>query len=282
MRIVRTSAALALAGVLVAAPARAQREPAPSGPELRALRSRMKSLADSMREYGPSESFARYFPREGAWVWRQTLHGAPNGDRVATWSFPAAQTIDALSSTGPLCPSFFRGGGEVGTGETTIAGRLSAPGRWRWMGLRFVPPGAPATSPTFVEWRREGGEWVISALGDEESWIEPAPETLRTQLRRSPTAGPPLSLPLPQTELVAAAEPWFRSDGMIWIDGLRRVKYGLPRRLDSGDVTRIGWIDGVPVYAEPAAAATAEVVYIPVDREGSFQPYYRSDNYDCR
>jgi hypothetical protein len=30
---------------------------------------------------------------------------------------------------------------------------------------RFVPPEEPDDSRTFVEWRREAGRWVISAIG---------------------------------------------------------------------------------------------------------------------
>jgi len=44
-------------------------------------------------------------------------------------------------------------------------------GAWRLVGgNRFVPPGAPASSRTFVEWRQEGNRWVISAFGDE--WFQ--------------------------------------------------------------------------------------------------------------
>jgi hypothetical protein len=39
---------------------------------------------------------------------------------------------------------------------------------WRRVrGNRFVPPGASASSAIFVEWRREGDRWVVSAFGDE-------------------------------------------------------------------------------------------------------------------
>ncbi|HEX9939091.1 MAG TPA: hypothetical protein VGB15_18255 [Longimicrobium sp.] len=41
---------------------------------------------------------------------------------------------------------------------------------------RFVPPGAGASSPTFVEWRREGGRWVIAAFGEETFARDPLPE----------------------------------------------------------------------------------------------------------
>lgn len=34
-----------------------------------------------------------------------------------------------------------------------------------------MPPFASASSPIFVEWRREGDKWVINAFGDE--WFDP-------------------------------------------------------------------------------------------------------------
>ena len=46
-------------------------------------------------------------------------------------------------------------------------------------------------------------------------------------------------------------------------------------------MTRIGWVAGVAVYVEPSAVATAEVIYVAVDHEGAFQPYYPMSNYDC-
>ena len=283
-RVRRWTAALLAAplGLLATAAVAQERSPALSAAEVRALGSRMTALADSMRGYADSESFADWFPREGSWVWRQTLHGAPEGDRVLTWRFPAAQTVEALSDTGPLCPSFFRGGGEVETFPTTIAGRLSRDSaRWRRVGLRFVPPGAPASSPTFVEWRREGGRWVISELGDEDEYAEPEqePDAPRTIVRRSRETGPLLALPLPKDDRylgsVAGRE-------ILWIDGGRRVAYGPPVHLGNGDVARIGWVEGVAVYAEPRAAATAEVIYVALDGEGAFQPYRTASNYFCR
>jgi hypothetical protein len=286
MRAVRRLAAALLAaplGLVAAAGVAQERSLAPSAAELRALSARMAVLADSMREYGPSESFAEWFPREGSWVWRQTVHGAPGGDRVATWRFPAAETVGALSPTGPLCPSFFRGGGEVGTGETTIAGRLSdESARWRRIGRRFVPRGASASSPTFVKWRRERGRWVISAFGDEDTYVQPRPEAPRTVVRRSPVTGPLLALPLPKGDRYAATAPWFLASPVLWLDGLPRIAYGPPARLGNGDVTRIGSVEGVAVYTEPSIAATAEVMYVAVDDEGTFQPYYPMSNYYCR
>jgi hypothetical protein len=275
--------ALALAVALGAVPACGQaREPALSPSEVRALVARMRTLADSMREYGPNESFAAFFPRRGSWTWMPTVRKAPDGDRTGSWHFLASQTVEALSSTGPLCPSFFRGGGEVGTTPTTNAGWLSDEKRgWRRVGRRFVPRGEPASSPTFVEWRREDGEWVIAAFGDEDTWFPPQPPPNDPLVRRS-AAGPLLTLPLPADGRYAGSAPWFLSHERIRLDGSMRVKYGLPRRLENGDVTRIGWIEGVPVYTEPDDAAAATVIYVAVDAEGTFQPYYPASNYYCR
>ncbi|MFL5386959.1 MAG: hypothetical protein ACJ8GN_31075 [Longimicrobiaceae bacterium] len=280
----RRAIALVFAAAVVAAPARGQsREPALSPAEVRALDARMRTLADSMREYGDSESFAAFFPRRGSWSWTRYLRGAPGGDRAQSRRFRAEETVEALSDSGPLCPSFFRGGGEVETSSTSIAGWLSDTGRgWRRFGRRFVPRGSPASSPTFVEWMREDGRWVIAAFGDEDTWSPPPPRPDYPAVRRSPTVGPPLKLPLPADGRYAASAPWFVSDGPISINGRLRLKYGLPRRLGDGDVTRIGWIEGVPVYVEPSDADAATVIYVAVDAEGTFQPYYPGSNYSCR
>lgn len=282
-RIHPSMAVLAVIGICLATAGQAQaRGERPSGADVRALWSRMSALTDSMRDFGPSESFAAYFPREGTWVWRQTLRAAPGGDRVGRWRFPAAQTAEALSDSGPLCPSFFRGGGEAGARETSIAGRLSLDSaRWRRIGARFVPPGSSASSPAFVEWRREGERWVISAFGDERTYPARQPAPPRPMVRRSPVPGALLTLPLPPDTRYAATAPWFVSSEMISLGGVTRVKYGLPRHLQNGDVTRIGWIDGVPVYTEPWVVETAEIIYVPVDAGGAFQPYYPASNYFC-
>ncbi|HEX8244638.1 MAG TPA: hypothetical protein VF541_14125 [Longimicrobium sp.] len=54
----------------------------------------------------------------------------------------------------------------------------SSPGPLRWRrvrGNRFVPVGDPNSAGFFVEWRREGGRWVVSAFGDESFGEGPLP-----------------------------------------------------------------------------------------------------------
>ena len=134
MRFPTLAACVALLACTASARAQAH-EPPPRAAELPLLLKRMTSFADSMRDYGASESFAGWFPRRGDFTWTQRLSGAPGGHRTLVWRFPADRTFAALSDSGPLCGSFFRGGGEVGTGESTIAGWLSSEKRgWTRIG----------------------------------------------------------------------------------------------------------------------------------------------------
>jgi hypothetical protein len=135
-------------------------------------------------------------------------------------------------------------------------------------GNRFVPPGASARSPVFVEWRREGGEWVISRFGDEQMHVPHlAGEEIGTIMRDTLLRLPP--------NASAANERWYVNNDPISFDGHRYVKYGLPRQVraeDWGLLVRIGRAGRVPVYAERGVAKPQEVIYIPTG-PGEAQPY---------
>lgn len=70
----------------------------------------------------------------------------------------------------------------------------------------------------------------------------------------------------------AAGAAWYIQDALITVDGRRFVKYGLPRVLAAGEVTRLGEHQGVPVFAE-VGAPRPQVVYVPVRPGCEFQPY---------
>jgi len=221
-----------------------------------------------------------YFPTRGEWTWVVTTHHRGGPDRVGVWRFPTAQTDSAIES-GPLCDSFH-------AGDYAVLGTLIAPGidlrgdgEWRRVrGTRFVPDGAPAGSPVFVEWRREDGRWVISSFGGE-GWYQPPLLGRRVGEMVRDAQRSPLRLPLPASEPTAAGAEWFTDNRPILVNGHMLTKYGLPRVLGEGDVVRYGSLGGVGVYVEPRASRNPEVVYVVVNRAGEFQPYQNNMGNGC-
>jgi len=86
-------------------------------------------------------------------------------------------------------------------------------------------------------------------------------------------SGRPFAQAYPATAPHYAADAaWFIQNEQITVLGRRFVRFGLPRVLGTGEVTRIAGHQGVPVFAE-AGAARPEVVYLPVRPGCEFQPY---------
>lgn len=83
--------------------------------------------------------------------------------------------------------------------------------------------------------------------------------------------GQPFTAALPQDESAAAA-PWFVADEPVVFEGRRYVKFGLPRVLSAGELTRAGEFRGVGVFAEPGVRR-AEVIYLPTGAGCELQPY---------
>jgi hypothetical protein len=242
------------------------------------------SVDRTMREFvqdvgGPVRG---YFPRRGDWTWVMTVHGREGRDHREIWRFPAAQSDSALAYTGPVCDSF--SSGDYALGGTVVQHAHEGRGRnWRRVGAtRFVPPGRPAAFPVFVEWWREDGRWVISSFGGERYY---APRVLGRSPREA-VRGPrpvPLRLPLPDSAQVAAGAEWFVSNEPIPLAGRRLTRYGLPRQLRESDLQRWGVLRGVGIYVEAGTdARIPDVVYIPVDRTGSFQPYQNMMGNGCQ
>jgi hypothetical protein len=83
-------------------------------------------------------------------------------------------------------------------------------------------------------------------------------------------AGEPFTAALPSGESAAAAA-WFVADEPVVFAGRRFVKFGLPRVLDAGQVTRAGEFRGVGVFVAPGERV--DVVYLPTGAGCEFQPY---------
>jgi hypothetical protein len=129
------------------------------------LRQRMEAFIAAFDTL-PAEDFAIFFPKHGNFKYRHTVHG--DSGWVAEWIFPGSQARQALADESkPLWASFTVQweGQPIGLFAHQV---LERPGPWvRAYGTRYVPPGADPSSAIYVEWRREGDEWVISELGDE-------------------------------------------------------------------------------------------------------------------
>jgi hypothetical protein len=86
-------------------------------------------------------------------------------------------------------------------------------------------------------------------------------------------AGRPFAQAYPATApQYAGGAAWYIQNEQITVLGRRYVRFGLPRVLGTGEVTRIAEHQGVPVFAE-TGAARPEVVYLPVRPGCEFQPY---------
>jgi hypothetical protein len=149
-----------LALVLSAAPAAVHAQP-PAGDA--SLQARMDALLTTGAR-AHEDSAAAFFPRSGDFTWVNTAH-RKDGDRAGIWRFPAADFRAAYE--GPLNDvlTFDHHGQRVGSFSHQIGIRRP---RWRRApGNRFVPADEPDSSPIYVQWRREDGRWVVSAIGDE-------------------------------------------------------------------------------------------------------------------
>jgi hypothetical protein len=217
-----------------------------------------------------------FFPTRGEWTWVLTTHYAGRPDSVGPWRFPAAQTDSAIGFNGPVCDAF-RSGDYVVLG--TLVSRAGARPWRRVSGTRFVPPESGARSPVFVEWRREDERWVVASFGGEGDYMPPRPPDPALAPRG---ARAPLRLPLADTARVAAGAQWYESNEPITFAGYRLVKYGLPRQLQESDLERWGTLNGVDVYGERGSnPSIIEVVYLPVDRAGSFHAYQNEMGNGC-
>jgi hypothetical protein len=217
----------------------------------------------------PSDSVAAFFPRRGDWTWTQVVHGAPPGRRPKVWRFAATETLRAIQTPGPVCASFWPPG-PIGPSETVLSMRIEGDGtRWRRVAdNRFVPPGESALSPTFVQWRREDGRWVVSAFGDATDWH---PRVLG-YFRGPYHVVPDTVLRLPPTPVYAAEAPWYLASQTIYFEGVSYTKYDLPRAIpDTLPLRRIGRFGLIGVYAEKRSLYE-ELLYIPL-APGQYQLY---------
>ncbi|HEU0014476.1 MAG TPA: hypothetical protein VFQ45_12375 [Longimicrobium sp.] len=239
------------------------------------LSARMRAFVEAVVA-ARREEVAAFFPRRGDWAWVQTWHDQRGGRRwTRVWRFPGPETLRAIGRDGPACGSFDRPSGEVGPFEGSLGMRMrrhddARPWR-RVRGNRFVPPDDELGWPgAFVEWRREDGRWVVSAIGDDHIYFP----RLRGEARggRGTFVHADTALPLPPSPRYAAGEEWFTSNGSLLFRGYPYQKYGLPRPIEPAELVRVGRVGLVGVYAEAGRPGTPEVIYAAAS-PGQYQPY---------
>jgi hypothetical protein len=232
----------------------------------------MAELVWSLPEDGPTDTTRRFFPTTGDWSYTHTVHEAGGGTRIQRWIFPAAQTsllfgFDKDVEVDPVWDSFQADQHGQIDGLLISAVAASWRRRWRLVGRnRFVPPGAPASSPVFVEWRREPGRWVIAAFGDERYC---SPRLLGYE---PGDVVPVRRLPEPAQPAFAANERWYTDGALVRFGEQRYARYGQPREIQPGDLEPVGWKGDVRVYVEKGQARLSLVLYVPT-APGVYQPY---------
>lgn len=138
-----------------------------------ALEQRMNSFLQAVNRR-KADTVATLFPRTGDWTYLHTTY-LERGRHVGVRRFRGGEALQAIRARGPLWEPFTiqYEGQPIGLFAHQVMLRGTA---WRRVrGTRFVPPGAPASSGIFVEWRHEEGEWVVSAFGDESFKGRPLP-----------------------------------------------------------------------------------------------------------
>ncbi len=208
---------------------------------------------------------AAFFPRRGEWSWVKSTP-VRDGVRAGVWRFRAAETLPAMSAGGPLCGTF---GGHYGVVETRFGMQVRMHREpWRRVrDTRFVPRGEPDDSPTFVEWRREDGAWVVSAFGDR-PYYEHSPRILgepRGMIVRDLVVTPSPPVYAPETE-------WFRENRPIIQWSRTYTKHGSPRLIEPALLTRLGLLGRVVIYMEKGQSPKPAVLYAPTDAT-RYQPY---------
>lgn len=247
----------------------ADAQPAAAGASLQA---RNEAFLQAASRSEP-DSLVAYFPREGTWTWTQRYI---NRHAVLRWRFGAEETLRAIDFGGPACDLFDSPRGETGPVEgSSVAMKAMEHGtRWRRVpGNGFVPPGSASSSPIYVRWRRERGAWVITEIGGT-AWYQ-EPRLLGRELNSATTDTTAQS-----AYAFAPSRAWFRNTEPILFGSTRFLMYGLPRELAPDELTRIGELQGVPIYAEAGASGTHEVIYVAIG-SGAYQPYTRFGSPSC-
>ncbi|HEX6913387.1 MAG TPA: hypothetical protein VF142_23480 [Longimicrobium sp.] len=154
---------------------------------------------------------------------------------------------------------------EANEGRVADAGAPVASG-----GLACAPP--PPVTPRVVLPPPVPGTTTVRICMVQDGWPREITAQVDPVTNDTTYDGQALSAAFP-ADAYAGSRAFYVEDHPVTFNGRRYVKYGTPRVLAPGDVTRAGEFMGVPVLVQAGATGTPEVLYVPVRAECEFQPY---------
>lgn len=83
----------------------------------------------------------------------------------------------------------------------------------------------------------------------------------------------PVTQVAPLTGEYASVAGWYVNGESVRLRGRRYTKHGRPRFLGAHELTRVGMLDRVPVFAEAGDTAAHPFLYLPTRPGCEFQPY---------
>jgi hypothetical protein len=259
--------AILILGLCIAPGARAQEQVDPS------LLQRMRAFGSAVDSVDKGR-IASFFPRRGEWTLVRIIYrDGGMTDSIESRQVPARATRRLLAGVRePDCGATSPPPDDQLSFETLFPWRSEE--RWRVRSpTRFeAVEEIRVSTPAFIEWRRERGGWVISTMSEDRLHF---PRLLGVDAqggRPDPVVYPPAMIPLASESRFARGEGWYENhEPIVWM-GRRFTKYGLPRILRSGEVTRLGSYRRVGIYVESGTTGFQEVIYTSVTST-EFQPY---------
>ncbi|HST61894.1 MAG TPA: hypothetical protein VLK84_24550, partial [Longimicrobium sp.] len=216
---------------------------------------------------------APFFPRHGDWEYHTSLRDSTGARHPGVWRFSPADVKSAIAlPNGPLCNEFSHGDGIAI--PSIVYAAMEEPDTWRRTSATRYDVGLEVDDDQlWVRWRKEDARWVIDALGSIRGYIPSPPSTVAAT--RDTLRYRQLKLPLPDETRTAPAASWFGQGEPVTVDGHRLSKNGFPRTFRERELVTYTVYDGVPVYiaADDRDGVPHSVVYLPIDRAGTFQPY---------
>lgn len=224
-----------------------------------------------------ADSAARFFPRRGDWTWVHLTEYDVGREIVKTRRFRGDEAARVIGRGGVMCGEFLYNAEAGSELMEQIATAVYQRRAWRRVGRRFVPPGSGgARTPLFVEWRREDGAWVVAAIGGASYQQLPmSGHDVRTAVRDRAPGQPP-------AWEYGERSRWYLDGEPFTFDGMRFLRYGLPRVVPRDQLARIAMLGGIPLFAEVGSPRTPDLLYMALNPAGEFQPFQGFGVEPCR